>query len=253
MVLSCCIWALSGDSKTVLSQVADIGFEWIDIRPFDLTGLADCKALNLQVSCVGASFGMPDGIALDSVDSGDRERALNYTRKALEQAAELGATAAYVVPGMDDGQETLDRYADSLAAAADRAMELGMTLGIEHFPGKALPTATGTLAYLEKIGHENLYLLLDIGHLQMSGEDPAGIINLAKSRLSYVHLDDNDGENDLHWSLTEGVQTEAALQAVIDTLGDIGYSGAMSLELSPKLDDPGAALRESKAIVDRLM
>ena len=30
--------------------------------------------------------------------------------------------------------------------------------------------------------------------------------------LGYVHLDDNDGINDLHWSLLEGVMTDESLR-----------------------------------------
>ena len=77
-------------------------------------------------------------------------------------------------------------------------------IGVEHFPGKALPTAAGTLEYLSRLNHPNLYLLLDTGHLQMSKEDPAAVIAAAGDRLGYVHLDDNDGEADLHWPLLDG-------------------------------------------------
>ena len=42
----------------------------------------------------------------------------------------------------------------------------------------------------------------------MSGEDPEAVIANAGDRLGYVHLDDNDGLSDLHWSLLEGVMTE---------------------------------------------
>ena len=64
----------------------------------------------------------------------------------------------------------------------------------------------------------------------MSKEDPAAVIAAAGDRLGYVHLDDNDGEGDLHWSLLEGVLTEKALAATFAALALSQYTGPASLE-----------------------
>ncbi len=250
MILSCCAWALSEPEEAALGRIADAGFEWIDVRPDALvseTGRDMARDLGLRVSCVAASFGM--GAALDSPDAGSARKALAHTEQALAHGAALGASAAYVVPGSDGGPEALDRYAASLAFAADRAQIHGLKLCIEHFPGRALPTVAATLDFLRGIGHSNLYLLFDIGHAQMSGEDPAEAIASAGVQLGYVHLDDNDGINDLHLGLTDGVLTEAGLRKAFDALAGVGYDGAVSLELSPKLPDPLDALKRSRGVV----
>jgi len=252
MTLSCCIWALSGSDEEILTDMADLGFTSIDIQPHMLTsGPAQARqqALGLAVSCLGASFGMPSDAALDSPAAAARGQALQHLAQAFSHAAAVGATATYIVPGDDAGQAALARYAQSLAAAADLAAAHNLKLCVEHFPGRALPTAAGTLDFLQQIGHPNLYLLFDIGHVQMSGEDPAETIRQAGSRLGYVHLDDNDGTNDLHWSLLDGVLTRESLQRTLQALTEIDYSGAISLELSPKLPDPLEALRRSREIV----
>ena len=146
----------------------------------------------------------------------------------------------------------LGRYSWSLALAADRASAMGLKLCIEHFPGRALPTVAATLDFLKGIGHPNLYLLFDIGHAQMSGEDAGEAIRSAGPRLGYVHLDDNDGVGDLHLSLTDGVLTEAGLQTAFEALGEAGYDRSVSLELSPKLPDPMEALKRSREIVRKV-
>lgn len=253
--LSCCIWAVSGPEKDVLNRVAGAGFRWIDVRLDALAGeggRARARDLGLRVSCVAASFGMPEGAALDSPDTGGVSQALAHTEKALAHGAALGATAAYVVPGPDGGREALARYGRSLASAADRAAALGLKLCIEHFPGRALPTVVATLDFLRGVGHPNLYLLFDIGHAQMSGEDAGAAIASAGPRLGYVHLDDNDGVGDLHLSLTDGIMTEAGLRKAFDALVEVGYDGAVSLELSPKLPDPLEALKRSREVVMRV-
>ena len=252
MVLSCCIWAVSGPEEDVLNRVSEAGFRQIDVRPDGLVekeSREKARDLGVRVSCVAASFGMPEGAALDSPDAEAVAQALEQIEKALVHGAALGANAAYVAPGPDGGREALARYAGSLAFAADRAQVHGLKLCIEHFPGRALPTVAGTLAFLRDVGHPNLYLLFDIGHAQMSGEDAGAAIASAGPRLGYVHLDDNDGVGDLHLSLTDGALTEAGLRKAFDALEGVGYDGAVSLELSPKLPDPMEALRRSRAVV----
>ncbi|MEM7346689.1 MAG: sugar phosphate isomerase/epimerase family protein [Chloroflexota bacterium] len=252
MKYSCCIWALSDPESDVLTHMADLGFTWIDLQPHTFSSaeaIAQMKALNLQVSCVGASFGIPQPASLDHEDETLRQEAVAHLLRALDFTKDMGADVVYVIPGMDDSEAALNRYAASLITAADQAAEIGIKVGIEHFPEKALPTASGTLAFLEKINHPNLYLLFDLGHIQISKEDPAAVIKEAGDRLAYVHLDDNDGEGDFHWSLLDGVMTKDTLKQTFNALDEIGYRGAISLELSPKLDNPLTALRDSQDIV----
>jgi len=255
MNLSCCIWALTGPENDNLTQMAALGFDWIDIQPQMLATAQHqslARELGLQVQCVGVSFGMPDGAALDSPNGDERAAALAHMESSLAHAASLGATAAYVIPGLDASAEALRHYGDSVATTAEIAQRHGLTLGIEHFPGRALPTAAATLDFVRGIGHPNLYLLFDSGHIQMSGEDPVAVIEAAGSRLGYVHLDDNDGQGDFHWGLLDGVMTEESLRRTFAALDEIGYTRAVSLEISPKLPDPFAALKSSREIVARV-
>lgn len=252
MKLSCCVWAVSGEDSVVAEKMRSLGFDWIDIRPFDLRS-ADSKRMidekRLRVSCIGASFGLPEGATIDAVAKGDAGRSLDHISGAIAHGNAMGASIAYVVPEMDGSKEGLARYSEVLVAAADQAQKLGMKLCIEHFPEKALPTARGTLEYIRGLGHPNVFLLMDTGHLQISGEDPVATIKDAGDTLGYVHLDDNDGEGDLHLALLDGVLKREVLSDTLAALGNVGYTGAVSLELNPGLPDPIAALRRSREIV----
>ena len=248
MELSCCAWALTGSEEDTLAALAAMGFRSIDVqaKTFDSpASRARIDDLGLSVSCLALCFNMEEGAALDGATAGARQAALDHCREALEQAAALGADTAYVVPGTDPA--ALPRFGEALGQVADWAATHGIRLGVEHFPGKALPTAAGTLEYLARLNHPNLYLLLDIGHLQMSKEAPTAVIAAAGDRLGYVHLDDNDGEADLHWPLLAGVLTEATLEETFAALALSPYTGPASIELSPQLPDPTAALTQSRA------
>ena len=252
MYLSWCVWALTAPEESVLSDMNALGFRWIDIRPEFLKSSAAqavARSNSLQVSSVAASYGLPEGASLDSADSLSRNEALTHLHRIARQCKELGGSAVYLVPGADGSEAALSRYADSLATAADKAAALGIRIGIEHFPGTALPSAAETLEFINRIDHPNLGLLFDIGHVLISDEDPAWVIQRAGERLAYVHLDDNDGEGDLHWGLLDGILTVETLREMFLALEDINYTGAVSLELSPQLEDPYLALRRSRQIV----
>ncbi len=252
MILSCCTWALTTAEDEILSALGAEGLHWIDVRPFAHAGAQGRNAIHdagLSVSCVAASIAVPDGITLDSGDASVSAAAIEHVTGGLDHAAHLQARTAYLVPDTDTSATALTRFARALEELAEEAAQRNMRLCIEHAPGRALPTAAGTLQFVRDIAHPNLYLLLDIGHLLITSEDPGGVIASAADRLGYVHLDDNDGEGDLHLSLLDGVMTQDFLDATFAALAGIGYDSALSLELNPELPDPLDAIRRSRRII----
>lgn len=254
MMISCCTWVFPQMSRRDLERLRGAGYELIDVKPDTLADpdlVAAAQELGLDVNCMSITF--DDCQTLHSEDPRAVEAALDVVERSCELGSSLGSAIAYVVPGQDDGEHALTRYSDALVRAADCAQAAGSRLCVEHFPGLSLPTARGTLKFLDDIGHPNLYLLLDLGHLQMSNEDPVSVIDHAGERLGYVHLDDNDGNGDLHLPLLQGVMQETDLDRTFAALQTVGYDGAVSLELSPKLDDPHEALAEGYTLVTRLL
>ena len=129
---------------------------------------------------------------------------------------------------------------------------MGVRLCIEHFPGSILPTAADTLTFLDTVGHPNLYLLMDAGHLSMSNEGFASTARSAGRRLGYLHLDDNDGVHDQHLGLTEGIITADQLQDLFVALAEKNADCGISLELHPQLPDPAASLGRSRDLLTSL-
>ena len=252
MILSCCAWALSGPEEKNLDQLAELGFHHVDVRPQALRSPQSRQCLTdlgLRVPCVAIAF--PE-VPLDSADEQVAAQAFSQQVAGLHHARDLGATTAYVVPGMDGSPRALERYARALGHLAEQAHSLGLKLGVEHFPGRSLPTAAATLDFIIEIGHPNLYLLFDLGHAQISTEDPVALIHRAGARLGYVHLDDNDGRRDQHLGLLDGILSEDTLRRTWAALGEVNYQGPVSLELHPQLADPLTDLRRSRAVVLRL-
>ena len=255
MKLSCCIWALSEPEEVAHQQLKDLGFTAFDIRPSLLrSNEADAsrKSLGFDLCCIALTHERPEGAKIDTDDADSVKLALNHVKDGLDHAARRGLQWSYVVPEAPVDNRTPERYAEHYASIAEHGKSLGIKVCIEHFPGTAFPTVASTLDFIASTGHDNLYLLFDIGHAQMANEDPRAELTAAGNRLGYVHLDDNDGVGDLHLGLTDGVQTEDALASLFRVLADVGYDGPVSLEMKDDLPDPLDAIDRSQKIVRRI-
>src|SRR5262249_43234560 len=151
------------------------------------------------------------------------QTAVDVVRRQIADAARLGATRAYVVPGLDASPAGLTRFTEACTLLADHAGQRMVKLCVEHIPGRALPTVASALEWLDRVRHHNLHLLLDTGHCSISSEDPGDSIRQAGPLLGQVHFDDNDGKGDLHWNLLTGVLSETALRKCLASLRQVGY------------------------------
>ena len=267
--LSCCQWGLDEGTGPLrywrrvrrtripetrsLPTLAKLGFRSVDVCPTmqtTPTAKSALENLGLEVCCLSLSHEAPPNSSFDSDDDDEVEPVEKHTHQAIEHAAKLGADFAYLVPPKPKNLDTLPILSENYRQIAGYGQGKGIKIAIEHFPGTVLPTVKATLEFIEKLDHPNLYLLLDIGHAQMSEENPADVLPLAGDRLAYIHLDDNDGKNDLHLALTDGVQTKESLSTFFSVTRDIGYTGPFSLEMHPALANPLDAIRHSKAIAE---
>jgi D-psicose/D-tagatose/L-ribulose 3-epimerase len=254
--LAAFLTSLPMDFPAACGTAADLGFTHADVVALADRPAAHREALaetGLLVQCAALGRGLPPGQALDATDMAARRAALELVKRQLADAAQLGAGSTYIVPGSGDGAPALACFAEACALLADYAGRRMVRLCVEHVPGRALPSAAATLDWLEALPHPNLFLLLDVGHCLISGEDAAAVVRRAGPRLGYVHLDDNDGQSDGHWPLLTGRLTRAALQKMVAALGEVGYRNGLALELNPTHGDVMRGLREGKEVVESVL
>jgi sugar phosphate isomerase/epimerase len=254
--LAAFLTSLPLDFAEAVRQAAQLGFTHVDV-----VALVDRPAVHLEVlaetgvlvQCAALGRALPAGHDLDAPDTALRRAAMELVKQQIADVARLGATVAYLVPGSDGSAVSLTYFAEVCSALADYAGLRQVRLCVEHIPGRALPTVTATLAWLESVGHSNLYLLLDVGHCLLSGEDTAASVRRAGSRLGYVHLDDNDGKGDVHWPLLTGQLRPHDLEELIHALREIDYRRGLALELNPAHGDAMAGLRASKELAEQML
>ncbi len=250
--LSVLLTSLPADFEAAVAHARELGFSHVDVvalgsRPEShRAALADADVI---VSCAALGRGLPDGVSLYAADLGARRAAVDLVRAQVADAAILGATHAYLVPPKGDDGPALVRFADACGHLAAYASARMVRLCIEQSPGTLLARPGDVLAWLDKTGLATVDLLLDVGHCLLTHESPAVAIRAAGKRLGYVHLDDNDGQGDVHWPLLRGQLSRQALSEVFVALNEVGYTGAVALELAPAGDQSADGLRASRDVV----
>ena len=248
---SACAWLLTGPPQESLRRLRGLGFDMVDLRTdcWDGISLADLQYAGLTVPCVGITPApLPDGLTLDALATADFETALPCMVGSIERAVSLGARNVYMVtPPSRVGTE--QTYIASMSRLGEEALRLGVKLCVEPCPGFALGDYTETMRLLDSANSDGLYALLDLGHVLLTGEDPADTIRMLGDRLGYVHVDDNDGLSDVHYGLLEGVLTEHGLYEFLDALGASAYDGPLAIEIKSDIPSPLTSLVRSRSAI----
>ena len=246
MHISACLWSYTEPPEEAARIAAAAGFDSIDVEPGFTTAPPRGRSICRSRRSPSPTF-CPRGTAIESGDDAARGAALEHAKRAMGEAHALGAGMVYVVPAATADLEARGHFTDSVIQLANEAEVRGIRFAIEHFPETGLPSVRETMDYIHEVGHPNIYLLLDIGHAQISRESIADALAMAGDRVAYVHFDDNRGEKDDHLALLDGLMQESDLAAAVAALRDHGYGGAVSVETNPVLPDPQAAMAGSLA------
>jgi sugar phosphate isomerase/epimerase len=248
-----------------LRLLADLGYEAVALTP-DAGGLdplapdprllgdirrwSDELGLGLAVE-TGARFVLDPRRkhfpTLLEDEPADRARRVDFLRRSVEIASELGAglvsvwagkapggiAGGKVVPGSAGRVEELwQRLCDGLKPVLALGRERGVQIAFEPEPGMFVERPAGYLELLDRLGSDGdeLGLTLDVGHLLCTGDVPVGAkIRALAPRLVHVHLDDVAGGVHEHRMFGEG---DLDLPETLEALLSIGYGGMAAVELS---------------------
>lgn len=230
--------------------------------------LFDRKRLRLHAEELGMELTVGPGNAwpmecnTSSDDPEERQLGLDWHRKTVEQAAELGAVAycgsIYSHPGhvlrRRPPPEELPRTAENLHILADYAARLGVRVVIEpmsRFRLHLINTAAQAVNLVRLAGHPNLRINLDTFHMVTEERDYGAAIRRALPLLWGVHACENDrgapGGGLVPWDAVFSALSEATgpVRLMLETYntgpGDLGFSRGVFQDLCP---DPEAFVRE---------
>ena len=157
------------------------------------------------------------------------EKALVYARAT--KCGLLHAMAG-VLPAGHDRAEAERVYLANLRHAVDRLAGEGITLVIEpintrDIPGYFLNTTSQAMSIIERIGHSNLKLQLDLYHLQIMEGDLAHRIRALAGHYPHVQIAGNPGRH-------EPDVGEINYPYLFDLLDELNYAGWIGCEYRPK-------------------
>jgi L-ribulose-5-phosphate 3-epimerase len=193
---------------------------------------------------------------LVSSDPAARTYRVEFTRRAIDVAAELGAECVSLWSGIVRDAAPADtvwtRLADGLAAILDHAGHSSMTVAFEPEPGMFIDTLARTKRLFDRLGRPApLRLTVDIGHLECMGEWPfAGHLAAWHGLVANVHVDDMLACRHEHLPLGSG---DVDVAAAVAALAATGYRGGLHVELPRQSHAWLETAGQSAAVLARLV
>lgn len=254
--------------EDAMSLLADLGYEGVALTP-DVGGLdpyaldprvvervrrvSDERGLELAIE-TGARYLMDPRrkhfptLMEDAAE--DRARRVDFYRRSIDLAAELGAEVVSLWAGVAPGGVAADRagappaasealwfrLTEGLFPVLEHARERSVRIAFEPEPGMFVERPSGYRELVQRLGDAGaeLGLTLDVGHLIATGDLPGGPpigaqIAALEDCLVHVHLDDAQPGVHEHLAFGRGVLD---LPATLNALLQVGFSGMAAVELS---------------------
>ena len=124
------------------------------------------------------------------------------------------------------------------------AEEFNLKIAIENIPDCITETPKGLLELIHLLDHEAFTVCYDVGHANICGQDPAGMIRQLGKLIGCTHIHDNDGIHDSHTLPYCGtIDWERVMKAFAET----GYSGDLNYEAGLFVNGVPAGLRKESA------
>lgn len=179
-----------------------------------------------------------------------RETARQYQR-TVELAAELEATLVVVHAGalsdmkLAAGPARAAMY-ETLGPVVEHAERCDVTLGFENTGYGPLGFISSLQEWFElglRLGSQRVTYVLDTGHAALQDIDFADAVRVIGQRLGQVHVHDNDGTKDDHWTVGRGtIDFRPLMSALIEARLD----GVPLVLEACDADDPRLGLVESR-------
>jgi protein FrlC len=233
--------------QEAIEVVSNAGYDSIDIwggRPhvyrsdFSKEELQEIRhkieSLNLEVcSFMPAFFRYPH--SLSNPNKRVRQDSIEYMRQCMDNASHLGAKILLVIPGKSLHDQSLEdawkRNLESIEIICKYSESYDFALGLEpanRFVTDLVNTAADALEVLNQINHEKLGVVMDTGHMNLVEEKPSDSIALLGKNLLQIHVNDNDGIEQLNLIPGDGTFN---FSEFIRLLTHSEFSGCISAEL----------------------
>jgi sugar phosphate isomerase/epimerase len=244
-----------------ICKAARLGFDGVELLIGDPRGLdipETEKALadhNLKLACINTGRLVSQfGLTLIHEEEAVRREAFARLKNLIELCGHfrcdlnIGLFRGGAVAGKPIGYSK-QLLIEALARACSCAEGFDVTINLEptnRFEINFIHTTDDGLEIIRKVGHPNLKMLLDLYHMYIEDDGISESLRKAKEFVRHIHFSDSDR---LPPGLSRG---KIGFASVVDTLGDIGYSGFLSVGLA-RTDHADSDARKTAAYLKELL
>ena len=180
---------------------------------------------------------------LITADPESRARRIGFISDATDVAKSLGSDCVTlgsgVLPDDTSDDEAFDRLVEGLELVLGYAAGEGVALGFQPEPGAFVDTMERYGQLLARVDAPNFRVTLDLGHVHCQGEVPvADCIRRWADRLVNVQI--KDMRAGVHEQGMFG-QGDIEFRPMIEALAEVGYDGALHVELGGRREGPEVA------------
>jgi hydroxypyruvate isomerase len=244
-----------------LRKVKEAGFTHYEFWPWRNKDIDAIVALNRELGLTPVQFSASPvkgfGHGITNPDPARLQEFEEEIRSAIPIAKKLGVNKICVVAG--ELTAGYDREAQTraviaaLKAGAKIVEPEGITIILEPLnilvdhPRQLIVRSEHAALVLKAVGSPNVKMLFDIYHQQISEGNLTGNIRRFHDLIGYYQLADHPGRH-------EPTTGEINYPFVLATIHDVGYRGAIGMEMSPKSDplDAFRAIRQVDAMARAL-
>jgi sugar phosphate isomerase/epimerase len=227
-----------GDTDFVESfrLLPQIGFEYVEFNCWYPRTITPTKMRDLKERCHATGL-MPASIHGNNFGGGDRNsitKDVAHKLRLMQAARELGVTrigATGCARGTEGGLEAIITVLHEIAPAAE---ELGIEIGLENHANNNLENIEDYQRIFAAIDSPNVGIWLDTGHFDAANVDMDDLIDRLHTRVNHIHVKENQGKGKT--AFTRFGQGTTDNYHVIDRMLEKGYSGFITVELSPQQD-----------------
>ncbi|QPC83727.1 sugar phosphate isomerase/epimerase [Phototrophicus methaneseepsis] len=224
-----------GDTDFVESfrMLPEIGFKYVEFNCWYPSTITPAKMEDLKQRCAetglipasihGTHFGAANDMEL-SKDTAHKIR-------LIEAAGELGVTRIGATGASRGSNGGLDAIITVLKEIVPVAEAQGVEIGLENHEGNNLETIEDYERIFEAVDSPNLGIWLDTGHFDASNVDMDDLIDRLHSHVNHIHVKDNEKKGVKSFTRFGDGTTDN--YRVIDRMLEKGYSGFITVELSP--------------------
>jgi 5-keto-L-gluconate epimerase len=239
-----------GSLETNLARIAALGYDGVELAIRDPDGIdpdkleALLQKVHLSVPAIGTGQAWgEEGLSFTDPDPDVRELAIQRINNHLPAASRFGAVIiiglirGIVKPGVDPSQ-AMEWLIYALRECCDAARPHNVRLALEpinRYETSLINNVSQGLQLIERVGADNLGLLLDTFHMNI--EEPViGLsIRACGPRIFHFHVADSN-----RWYPGAG---HLDFKSILQDLAATGYGGWVSSEFLPRPDAETAAQR----------